>query len=83
METEERRLRVHVLRVEILLQVGSQLADTIRFTPRSTYPTLDNTVALRAVMEREGLDVGRLLYDDSEETELERCRGSWRHIVSS
>ena len=83
MDPEERRLRVHELRVEILLQVGSGLASTIRFSPRSTYPTLDNTVAMRVVMERERLDACRILFDDSEETELERCRGSWRPAMSS
>jgi len=85
MDPEERRLRLHELRVEILLQVGSDLAGTIRFTPRSTYPTLDNTVALRAVLAREMLDAGRLLFDDSEETaaELERCRGSWWPAMSA
>ena len=44
---------------------------------------LDNTVAMRAVMERERLDPGRLLFDDLEETELERCRGAWRPAMSS
>ena len=83
MDPEEQRLRVHELRVEILLQVGSDLASTIRFAPRSTYPMLDNTVALRAVLEREALDAGRILFDDSDETELERCRGSWRMAMSS
>ena len=29
------------------------------------------------------LDADRLLFDDSEETELERCRGSWRPAVSA
>ena len=34
---------------------------TIQFSPRSTYPMLDNIVAMRAVMKREGLGSGRLL----------------------
>ena len=74
---------MHELRVEILLQVGSNLVGTIRFTQHSTYPILDNTVALRAVIEREIMDAGKLLFDDSEETELERCRGSWRPAMSA
>ena len=83
MDPDERKMRMHELRVEILLQVRSSLAHTVRFSRHSTYPMLDNVVALRAVMERESLDVGRLLLDDSEETELERCNGSWRPAMSS
>ena len=82
MNPEERKLRVHEIRVEILLQVGSSLAHTVRFSAQCTYPTLDNVTALRAVMQREGLDIGRLLFDDSEETALERCRGNWRQSVA-
>ena len=83
MDPEERKLRIHEIRVEILLQVGTDLAQTIRFSSRSIYLVLEDTRAQRAVMEREQLDVGRLLFDDSEETELERCRGSWRPAVSA
>ena len=83
MDPEERKLRIHEIRVEILLQVGTDLAQTIRFSSRSIYPMLEDTSALRVVMERERLDVDRLLFDDSEETELERCRGSWRPAVSA
>ena len=83
MDPEERKLRIHEIRVEILLQVGTDLAQTIRFSSRSIYPMLEDTRALRVVMERERLDVDRLLFDDSEETELERCRGSWRPAVSA
>ena len=83
MDPEERKLRIHEIRVEILLQVGTDLAQTIRFSSRSIYLVLEDTRAQRAVMEREQLDVGRLLFDDLEETELERCRGSWRPAVSA
>jgi len=85
MDTEERKLRLHEIRVEILLQVGTDLAQTIKFSSRSIYPMLEDTRALRVVMERETrmLDVDRLLFDDSGETELERCRGSWRPAVSA
>ena len=83
MDPEERKLRVHEIRVEILLQVGTDLAQTIKFSSRSIYPMLEDTRALRAVMVRERLDVDRLLFDDSDETVLERCRGSWRPAVSA
>ena len=83
MDPEERKLRIHEIRVEILLQVGTDLAQTIRFSSRSICPILEDTRALRVVKERERLDVDRLLFDDSEETELERCRGSWRPAVSA
>ena len=83
MDPEERKLRIHEIRVEILLQVGTDLVQTIRFSSRSIYLVLEDTRAQRAVMEREQLDVGRLLFDDSEETELDRCRGSWRPAVSA
>ena len=78
MDPEERRLRVHEIRVEILLQVGTDLAQTIKFSSRSIYPILEDTRALRAVMDRERLDVDRLLFDEWDEAALERCRGSWR-----
>ena len=35
-----------------------------------------------AVLAREGLDVDRILYDDHEETELEKSRGNWRPVMS-
>ena len=70
MESEEQRLRVHEKR-----GLGPNLASMIQFAPPSTYPMLDNTVAPRAVMEREALEASKLLLDDSKETELERCRG--------
>ena len=73
MDPEERRLQVHEMRVEILLQVGSSFG-WHNTAQRSTHPMLYNTVALRADLEGEGLDVGLLLFNDSEETELER---SW------
>ena len=78
MDPEERRLQVHEMRVEILLQVGTDLAQTIKFSSRSIYPILEDTRALRAVMDRERLDVDRLLFDEWDEAALERCRGSWR-----
>jgi len=53
MDPEERRLRIQEIRVEILLQVGTDLAQTIKFSSRSIYPMLEDTRALRAVMERE------------------------------
>jgi len=47
MDPEERKLRIHEIRVEILLQVGTDLAQTIRFSSRSIYPMLEDTRALR------------------------------------
>ena len=70
MDTEERKLRLHEIRVEILLQVGTDLAQTIKFSSRSIYPMLEDTRALRVVMEREMLDVDRLLL-------MTRERRSW------
>jgi hypothetical protein len=73
------------MRVEILLRFWPDLAGTIQFSPQSTYPMLDNTVAMQAVMERERMHPGRLLFDDSDsvETELERCKGAWCMAMSS
>lgn len=82
MNRSERDLRFHEMRVEILLQVGPEFAPTLRFNTRSVYPTLQNTEALKMTMERERLDVEKLLFDDSPETPLERCRGSWRATIS-
>jgi len=83
MDAEERKLRLHEIKVEILLRVGPSMAAGVRFSTRSTYPMLEGTDVLKYAMELERLDVGRLLYDDSGETELERCRGSWRPAVSA
>ena len=61
MDHRERKLRLHEKRMEILLRECPDLDGTIQFSPRSTYPMLDNIVAMRAVMKREGLGSGRLL----------------------
>jgi hypothetical protein len=83
MDPEERKLRIHEIRVEILLHVVTDLAQTIKSSSRSTYPMLEDTRALCAGMVRERLDADRFLFDDSEETALERCRGSWPPVVSA
>ena len=83
MDPGERAVRVRELRVEILLEVGSDLAHTVKLSSRSTYPTLANTTALKMVIEREGLSWERLLFDDHDETELEKCNGRWRPTMSA
>ena len=82
MNMDERGQRVWELRVNLLLEVGSNLAQHVVFRPRCIYPTLAGTRAIRAVLEREGLGTDRILWDDHEQTELEKCKGNWRPAVS-
>ena len=82
MNMDERGQRVWELRVNLLLEVGSNLAQHVVFRPRCIYPTLAGTRAIRAVLEREGLGTDRILLDDHEQTELEKCKGNWRPAVS-
>ena len=80
---DERAHRARELRVNVLLEVGPEVAPQVVFRSRCVYPTLANMCPIRAVLAREGLNVDRILYDDHEETELEKCKGNWRPAMSN
>ena len=80
---DERAHRARELRVNVLLEVGPEVAPQVVFRSRCVYPTLANMCPIRAVLAREGLNVDRILYDDHEETELKKCKGNWRPAMSN
>ena len=68
--------------MNVLLEDGPGVAPQVVFRPRCVYPTLVIMCPIRAVLACEGLDVDRSLYDDPEETELEKCERNWRPAMS-